>query len=91
MNTLSNDAAQDFQNSGSLFIIYMIWAFWFLNQFLILIVLLNFLIAVISQSYENVMNSAQQFKYKQRCELIREAAIINETFGKFKDLDVFVL
>lgn len=58
---------------------------------MILIVLLNFLIAVVSQSYENVMNSATQFKYKQRCEMIREAAIINQTFGFYKKYHVFVL
>ena len=34
----------------------LIYFIWFVNQFLATIVLINFLIAVISQSYENVMN-----------------------------------
>lgn len=42
---------------------YMIWFIWFMNQFVIVIILLNFLIAVISQSYENVMNSKSIMKY----------------------------
>ena len=34
--------------------IYAIWFMWLLNQYLVLIILLNFLIAVISTSYETV-------------------------------------
>jgi hypothetical protein len=33
----------------------IIWAIWFLNQWIVLICLLNFLIAIVSQSYELVM------------------------------------
>lgn len=36
-------------------IILLIWIVWLLNQFMCLIVLLNFLIAVISQVYDNVV------------------------------------
>ena len=39
----------------SLATIYVIWFLWLVNQFFLLIILLNFLIAVISQSYECVM------------------------------------
>ena len=48
---------------------YNIYFFWFINQFLILIILINFLIAVISQSYENVMDSRLIYKYSQRTDL----------------------
>lgn len=93
MNTLKNADIEPFQKTGALTVIYIIWLMWFANQALILIVLLNFLIAVVSQSYENVMNSATQFKYAQRCELIREAAVINKTFpiSDVVDYHVFVL
>jgi len=64
---------------------------WFINQALILIVLLNFLIAVISQSYENVMNSSVHYKYQQRCELIREAAVFYETFRMSTTYSIIVL
>ena len=36
-----------------------IWLVWFLQQFIILICLLNFLIAIVSQSYENVMSKKE--------------------------------
>ena len=58
--------------------IYLIWVVWFMNQFLILIILLNFLISVISKSYSDVMDSALMFKYVQMCELNREFAVLNE-------------
>lgn len=57
---------------------YVIYTFWFLNQFFILIVLINFLIAVISQSYENVMDTATVIKYEQRCILNSNISIIHE-------------
>ena len=38
---------------------YLIFFVWTLNQFIVVVILLNFLIAVISQSYENVMNSKE--------------------------------
>lgn len=87
----TNPPPQQFQVTGTYMIIYLIWFMWFANQALILIILLNFLIAVVSQSYENVMNSAMQFKYIQRCELIREAAIINQQFGIYNEFHVFIL
>lgn len=36
----------------------LIFLVWYINQFFIYIILLNFLIALIGQSYENVMNKA---------------------------------
>ena len=65
MNTLQNTlgnvsnpdvsiwASSDHPSQGFVSIIYTVWL---ANQFLTTIVLMNFLIAVISQSYENVMN-----------------------------------
>ena len=52
---------------------YLIWFVWFMNQFIIVIILLNFLIAVISQSYENVMNSKSIMKYQDMAALNKEA------------------
>jgi len=95
LNSKGNLKLEDYQEHGTYLIIYIIWFMWLANQILILIVLLNFLIAVISQSYENVMNSSVQFKYKQRCELIRESAILNDTlssfYSTFSDYQIFVL
>jgi len=44
--------------------IYLIYGVWFFNQYFIYILLLNFLIAVISQSYADVMANANISKYK---------------------------
>jgi hypothetical protein len=59
-NTVGNifNPTYDFWNGfkqKELFI-YLIWVVWFFNQLIMLIILMNFLIAVITQSYENVMN-----------------------------------
>jgi hypothetical protein len=64
--------------------VYTIYIFWFANQFLISIVLINFLIAVISQSYENVMDTATMIKYSQRCDLNSQISIIYEHSGSLK-------
>lgn len=45
-------------------LIYLIYLVWFLNQYFIYILLLNFLIAVISQSYADVMANANISQYK---------------------------
>jgi hypothetical protein len=50
-------------NANKFLIIIMIWAVWLLNQFMCLIVLLNFLIAVISQVYDNVVAESQQIMF----------------------------
>ena len=44
-------------------IVYMIQLFWFIAQNILLIVLLNFVIALISQYYEDVMNSKVMHQY----------------------------
>ena len=52
----SNSAFE--QNQAS-FMISLVWTVWVLHQFLVLIILLNFLIALISQSYEDVMTKLE--------------------------------
>ena len=44
-------------------IIYLIYIFWWVAQIVLLMVLLNFVIALISQYYEDVMNSAEMHTY----------------------------
>ena len=58
-----------------------IWVLWFANQFLNLIILLNFLIAIISQSYDNVMSKSLEYKYNQRCQMNRECRLILKSLG----------
>jgi hypothetical protein len=47
-------------------IIYLIYLTWWCTQLIILIVLLNFVIALISQVYENVMDSKMVHVYTQK-------------------------
>ena len=35
--------------------VFIIWITWWMNQYIMLVIMLNFLIAIISQSYEDVM------------------------------------
>ena len=44
----------------------LIWMFWFINSFIVLIILLNFLISIVSQSFESVMSQRNIYKYKER-------------------------
>ena len=62
-----------------------------MNQFLILIILLNFLISVISKSYSDVMDSALMFKYVQMCELNREYAVLNEQIFSKEKIEGLIL
>ena len=52
--------------------IYLIWVLWYLNQFFNLIILLNFLIAIVSQSYEKVMTDSMKHEYDHKAELNSE-------------------
>ena len=59
----------------------IVWSIYWTNQFVVVIILLNFLIAVISQSYENVMNSKTIKKYKDIAHLNKEAYLILSMVG----------
>ena len=60
--------------------LFTIWLVWFLQQFIILICLLNFLIAIVSQSYENVMSKKEQFKYRERVLMNKECLTVLQYF-----------
>lgn len=60
--------------------ITLIWFIWTANQFLCLIILLNFLIAIISQSYEQVMTKKKIVKYLHRSELNRECFLFFKAY-----------
>ena len=68
--------------------IYFIWFFWVLNQYIIFIILLNFLISIISESYDNVMCKSLQSKYQNRCLINREVRLTMKKFGLNKDLNI---
>lgn len=49
--------------------IYIIWFIWLFNIILMVIILLNFLIAVISQTYERVVSQQVRFSYSNKAEM----------------------
>ena len=49
-----------------------IWIVWIFNQWAVLLILLNFLIAIISQSYEEVLSLSKKYKYSDRVALNAE-------------------
>lgn len=44
------------------------WVLWFMQAFFMLIILLNFLIAIVSQSYDSVIASQMQVNYQTKCD-----------------------
>mmetsp|Transcript_3352 Transcript_3352/g.5063 ORF Transcript_3352/g.5063 Transcript_3352/m.5063 type:complete len:244 (-) Transcript_3352:104-835(-) len=58
-----------------------VWFVWFANQFVNLIILLNFLIAVISQTYEKVISAQQTHNYLHKSQLNREYYELRSFFG----------
>ena len=71
--------------------ISLVWTIWVLHQILVLIILLNFLIAIISQSYENVMSKLEVFKYKTRADFNLECLQVMEFFGRLESFDTLLL
>ena len=53
-------------------LVYLIYFFWFGAQIFLLVVLLNFVIALISQYYENVMNLSNMHTYIMKQDLNSE-------------------
>ena len=49
--------------------IAIIWFFWFMNIYFMLIIMLNLLIAQVSQIFEKVMTQGKQSIYKERAQL----------------------
>ena len=71
--------------------IMIIWFIWIFHQFVILIILLNFLIAIISQSYEDVMSKSEQMKYKTRVDLNLECLQTYNFFGKLPSFNILLI
>jgi hypothetical protein len=73
----------------------LIWAIWFANIFVAFICLLNFLIAIVSQSYDEAMGKKLTFRTKQRCEMNLSAAIFRrglfKMIRKYEPIDLTVL
>lgn len=75
----------DLSNTSQRFIsygmVYWGWALFLLSIFFNLIILLNFLIAIISQSYDDVMGKEKMNRYLSRCDLNAEVAVLSDAFS----------
>lgn len=71
--------------------IFIVWFMWIVHQFIMLILLLNFLIAIVSQSYENVMQQSETMLYDQRIELNKETILTLEFFGKLRNFKALIV
>lgn len=56
------------------------WFLWMLNACFMLIMLLNLLIAIISQSYDQVMTNSHVLLYNQRCLFNLECALLYDFY-----------
>lgn len=63
---------------------FLIWALWFIQVFFMLVIMLNFLIAVLQQTYTEVMKDQQIILYQQRAELNEECNDLLSLFVKLK-------
>lgn len=72
-------------------ILGLAWGGWFFNQLICLIILLNFLIAVISQGYDMVIAESVVDKYLTRAELNLEFFILLKAFGQIKKFNILIL
>lgn len=67
------------------FIIYLIYVVWMMNQFILLVVLLNFVIALISEVYERVMDQRMIYEYQNKQGLNAETQRFYNTFKSLSD------
>ena len=77
--------------------IEIIWFVFFMNSIIMLVVLLNFLIAIVSESYERVNAMSMQFNYILKAELNIETLLLKQGFlkllpclDKMKSFEIFM-
>ena len=63
---------------------------WFIQVFFMLVIMLNFLIAVLQQTYNRVMNYQKIILYQQRSELNEECYNLLSIFLKIKQFKYIV-
>ena len=60
----------------------LVWTFWFINAFTMTIVFLNFVIAEVGNTYNEVKSSGTLFLYQKKAEMNFFAQNINFFFGQ---------
>ena len=71
--------------------LYLTWMIWMSHKYFLHIVFMNFLIAIISQVYENDLANTYQNEYTQRAEMNLEAEQLLTFLGFMKKYSLYVL
>ena len=74
------------ENKLAHFMIAWAWALWTILIFFMLIILLNFLIAIISQSYDSVMTRQTQIVFTNKTEINVECCLLLDIYQNIKNL-----
>ena len=77
--------------NNSKFMLYLTWVIWMVNQYILLIVLMNFLIAIISQVYEDDMTNKLENEYVQKAEMNLESQQVLSTIHLIKKYSFYIL
>ena len=64
--------------------IYLIWLIWAIQTFFMLVIMLNFLIAVITNTYERVNNYQKIISFKHKAELNEECYMLINVFTQLQ-------
>lgn len=86
--------AEDVDGVGitySYVMISMVWLVWFLNQLFLFLVLTNFLISIIGNSFGNNIDKQVEVSYNNKIDLNVEAAVYKKWWGNDKKLDTIVI
>lgn len=70
--------------------IFLIWLVWFVHTFFMLVIMLNFLIAVISSNYEQTMIYQKLIGYRHKAELNYETYMLVNVFKKMDEYKCIV-
>ena len=70
--------------------IYLIWGMYSVQTFFMLVIMLNFLIAVITNTYERVSNYQKVISFKNKADLNEECYMLINVFKKLKEYKIVV-
>lgn len=69
----------------------LVWLVWFLNQLFLFLVLTNFLISIIGNSFGNNIDKQVEVSYNNKIDLNVEAALYKKWWGNDKKFDTIVI
>ena len=73
------------------FCIYTLYVLWFVTQYYLFVILLNFLIAVLSESYNDMVYRKLEHVYHLKSELNKQRLLYDEAWGKKSQITECIL